>query len=44
MTAAESPKENGQPEVVGFRVFIGNLSYEVDTEKLKEFFGQAGTM
>jgi RNA recognition motif-containing protein len=40
----EAAKENGQPEVVGFRVFVGNLSYDVDTDKLKEFFGQAGEM
>jgi RNA recognition motif-containing protein len=45
MTSAETvSKENGQTEIVGFRIFVGNLSYSVDTEKLKEFFGQAGNV
>lgn len=29
---------------VGHRVFVGNLSYTVDTDKLKELFGHCGTM
>lgn len=41
MTAEES-QENGQGEVVGFRVFVGNLAYGVDNEKLKEHFATAG--
>lgn len=35
-------QENGSTEVVGFKVFVGNLSYEVDTEKLTDFFGKVG--
>lgn len=39
---AEIAQENGTPEVAGFKIFVGNLSYDVDTEKLTEFFGKVG--
>lgn len=29
---------------VGHRIFVGNLAYNVDNEKLKELFGECGTM
>ena len=41
MTSADT---KGNEQVDGFRVFVGNLSYSVDTDKLKEFFGQAGNV
>jgi len=36
-------QENGiTPEAAGCKVFVGNLSYEVTSEKLSEFFGSCG--
>lgn len=29
---------------IGHRIFVGNLAYNVDNEKLKELFGECGTM
>lgn len=46
MTAAEQVNnvESSEVEAVPFRVFVGNLSYDVDTDKLKEYFSQAGNV
>lgn len=32
------------PQAALHRVFVGNLSYEVDNDKLKAHFGDAGEM
>ena len=41
MSGTQSPVE--QPEV-GFKVFVGNLSFKTTNEGLKEFFGAAGNV
>lgn len=44
--ATPQDSETGQQrvEIPGFRIFVGNLSYDIDTDKLKEIFASCGEM
>ena len=41
MSAVEDTQS---PQIEGFRVFVGNLAYNVSNEGLKEFFAEAGNV
>lgn len=45
-TTASAVQENGNAisEKAPHRVFVGNLSYDITTPKLIEFFSKAGKM